>query len=348
MIRIFVGAVVLLTLAGASWRLGNYDSNSDAVEGQHSPAAGGQGTRLSASATEDIEEYQELDPVEREREWLEEGFSTVVPIHFFGQVIDQDGEGIPGVRVSVQTMGFDPDSPKVYEGAPLRIIVHELETDQEGRFALLDERGHSVIVRELKKEGYRVSRYNPVSFAYSDGKRIHDPDPAAPVLFRMWRQQEAEPLIHYRRRAHLGEGGKQTYLDLHTGLLREGGGDIAISVVRLEPETPTQRFQSDWIVRLEVPSGGGLIPVEGEAGWEAPAEGYQSSYELVSLAGDGGDRQEKYFFVKARNGQTFARVHLRFFAQLREERTTLTVEGYVNPNGSRNLEYDWSLQINPD
>jgi hypothetical protein len=280
--------------------------------------------------------------------WLQEGHRSNQPIVFFGKVVDQAEHPVPGFEVEMETTRFDPDHSRLTMGIPLRRTTHEVVTDADGRFLLEGEQGDSLRIVRIEKSGYRqVRRYLP-SFNYGREGALHRPDPDDPVVFQVWKEEGAVPLLRHERMTRISYDGTPLYLNLENGRLG-AAGDVRLRLLRDPRELTGLRDRFDWILRVEVPDGG-LVEASSDAGWAAPADGYESAFDFVALGEDPEWTPVKEFhlFVRARGGRYFGRVTLRLDANSNQPATGLTYTAIVNPNGSRNLEYDWSLQINPD
>jgi hypothetical protein len=96
----------------------------------------------------------------------------------------------------------------------------------------------------------------------------------------------------------------------------------------------------DWKCRISIPDGG-LTEAEGIFLFEAPEDGYRLFDEIdmpASLGSKWARSVQRMYYLKLRDGN---------FALLR---FTINASGehffgltyYLNPNGSRNLEHDWT------
>jgi protocatechuate 3,4-dioxygenase beta subunit len=108
-------------------------------------------TNSAANFTSDTRQqpdgpYQSTDPRWKERLRLlkeDPRFEWKTPIAFYGKVIDQNAQPIPGFEVEV---GWTDMSPK---GTSAAIVT----TDAEGNFSITGIRGKNLGVRSLKKDG---------------------------------------------------------------------------------------------------------------------------------------------------------------------------------------------------
>jgi len=113
--------------------------------------------------------------------------------------------------------------------------------------------------------------------------------------------------------------------------------------VKQPPEKPDDQIY-DWSFRVTVP-GGGLLLSTNEFDFLAPERGYEPSglVEMKSSLGDDWQsRMKREYFVKLPDGN-YAHVIL----DLMSHNGSLKVQAFINPSGSRNLEFDPQIAINP-
>ena len=118
---------------------------------------------------------------------------------------------------------------------------------------------------------------------------------------------------------------------------RSGNGELKISCLREPPAGPTPPRDYPWKLTVQL-EGGGLMPVEPGAIYEAPAEGYQPQvdYEMkAGIAWKSSVRQE-YYFKTAQN--FYGRLSLDLSLRNDEPDAFVAISGMVNPTGSRVLE----------
>ncbi len=248
-----------------------------------------------------------------------------VRIAFYGRVVDQDNQPVPDAKVVVLCAN----------GTASR----ELFTDSQGCFSLSGIRGKLLLIRSIEKPGYKVAATNRDVFEYAAffDENYYVPDAANPVVFRMHRQADAEPLIVVSDEYRIPDSGTLA-VDLHTG--RTGGEDFAIDL--LDNTDPTGRR---WIARVRAPSGG-VQSANVEFPVMAPDTGYvpEMTIDQDTPQPPGFQSGSLYkggrFFVKTDAG--YALVEFRMVAGNKSLRLT----SRLNPNpSSRNLEFDQSKII---
>ena len=95
---------------------------------------------------------------------------------------------------------------------------------------------------------------------------------------------------------------------------------------------------------MEAP-GGGVIETNDEQMYSAPTEGYQSKV-LMHMAADDPqwtDMKTVNVYLQLNSGKYYGRVQLVFNVGSDRQTTPFSLLSFINPSGSRNLEYD-SLQ----
>ena len=260
--------------------------------------------------------------------------TSQTPITFYGKVVDQHGNPVVGAQVR-------GNAEMVKRWMSQEWDTHFTTTDIGGRFRFTGLHGQSLVVSPAK-EGYEY-KSNHVAYEYAmvSEKDLHHPDPSAPVVFTMWKQQGPEPLVHFDyARAALPVNGTPISFDLLTGKKLPAGGDLVLTLER-QPEHIQRGQRFDWKAILEVPSGG-VAEVGDAYPNEAPADGYDAQF-VIDMPANSKDWQSsvtRNFYVKARGGKLYARITLRITADYEPPPTGVTMEAFVNPSGSRNLEYD--------
>ncbi len=248
-----------------------------------------------------------------------------VRIAFYGRVIDQNDQPVPDAKVVVRWAN----------GTASR----ELFTDSLGCFHLSGVRGKLLLIRSIEKPGYEAAAANRDVFEYAAffDQNYYVPDAANPVVFRMRRKADAEPLIVVSDKYRIPDSGTLA-LDLRTG--RTGGEDLAIDL--LDNSDPTGRR---WIARVRAPSGG-VQSANVEFPVLAPEKGYVSEVTIDQDTPQppgfqsGSLYKGARFFVKTGSG--YALVEFRMIAGNR----SLYFTSRLNPNpDSRDLELDPSKKI---
>jgi hypothetical protein len=121
-----------------------------------------------------------------------------------------------------------------------------------------------------------------------------------------------------------------------------GLGDLRVECwIKDEEKDEKRRF--DWSCRFTIP-GGGLVDKNGDIENQAPVAGYEPSItiQMPRTAENWVDQYESNSFIKLGNGN-FARARICMVAG---GANFVSLQVYLNPSGSRNLEYDKKLDLN--
>ena len=260
-------------------------------------------------------------------------FQWRTPIEFYGVVVDQHHSPVGGARVSMLWSGLG-ETPEV-----------KLLSDANGRFELTGKKGKGMSVL-VGKDGYLGAPSSTTrSFEYSAffEPHFHVPDKDNPVLFRLWKLEEAEPMYFWSKLKKMTVDGQKVWFDTKTGKFG-GSGDVAFGTKRGTAYAPRQ---FDWSLTIEAAPGGGIALRNEELMFEAPEGGYEQSWTQ-----DIGGKDESYaisktvkFYLKTADGK---------YASIQAEIGHMTIPeaevnllAYVNPSGSRNLQYDAKKRIAP-
>ena len=277
-------------------------------------------------------------------------------IEFYGRAVDQFGEPVPAADVDGVVI--------VNTGTQGGEMRRKATTDTQGYFQFGGFKGQDLGIT-ISKDGYDYRRHNS-SFSYTyfeaDHKR-HIPDPKNPVVFMLWKKQGAEPLVHYKKTFwDIPANGTPVKIDLATGKLGAGNADLMITLERTPLKMRNGERGYPWTVSIDV-VGGGLIEA-GERDYYnvAPEVGYEPRFKYAQETQSVRDAQEERvkwtwkdsisenFFIKSRDGERYARVTLSIYPGGRSSNDTVGSVGitvWLNPNGSRNLEFDPAKVIKP-
>ena len=278
-------------------------------------------------------------PIYWKKREQDQTFEWKTPIQFYGKVLDQDGNPVGGATADVIWTDMSANGNSHMNVA----------SNGDGLFSITGIRGKHMTV-QVTKEGYQRQLTGTQSaFEYAGfwEPTYHEPDPNHPVIFRLRKKEEAEPMIRYGPTLFgAPNNGIPASFDLVTGRKAAGGsGNITLRITK----GPKMNKRFDWTATVEGAGGAGLIESTDEFMVTAPEEGYQSQWTFSQKATD-----EKYqsqiqskFYVKTGDSR-YARVEMRIIPEYNETAAVdLTV--YLNPKpGSRNLEFDPSKLLNSD
>ena len=252
-------------------------------------------------------------------------------LDFYGRAIDQNGQPVVGAKVTgnvMTTVGFQGTKE----------TPHVTETDRNGDFKFSGLRGESLGVL-AEKEGYQFLQRDNGN--WTDDYKA---DANNRVIFRMWKLKGAEPMIHTRLHAYISCDGSTNDYSLEVGRRLPSGNDLKVQLTR-KPVDIVRGKSFDWSITLQIPSGG-LIKMADIYPNEAPTQGYQPSITIVMPAGAASwtnSLSESYYFY---NGKNYGCMTIDIIADFQPPPTLFDANIYINPSGSRNLEYDPARQIN--
>ncbi len=252
------------------------------------------------------------------------------PVDFYGKVIDQNSNGLPGVAVKVRVREWQV-SPFGDVGGHMTQL--ENVTDVDGLFHLQGAQGDCFDVESIEKEGYSLSPKTYPSYGPADGTSDR------PVVFKMWKTGNKEPLVSGQKVFGLIPDGRTYTLNLLEGKKMEGAdqvGDLRIAIVRPNETKPGEKYP--WSFKIEGIDGG-LISSDDEFMYLAPESGYEPKFQIQFLAGDTNWTPvvKRRFFFRARNGQAFGRMEVEVSSEY-NHKSAIEVNFAINPAGSRNLE----------
>jgi len=251
------------------------------------------------------------------------------PVTFYGKVIDESKNLVPGASVHASL------TDHMYGGQ----TKLELTTDAAGVFHVS---GHGLgIVVMVSKEGYYNDDASNGSFTYAfvGGEVNSHTDPDKPAIFFLRKKGKGERLIKAKKIVKFKKDGAPITLDLADGRL-EGGQRASVTMEVWTNDNdvkPNSNQRFDWGCRLTVP-GGGMIQRNGDYDFVAPVEGYLPSDEIDMLASAGSKWRKnvnRQYFLKFPGGG-YGRIELDVIAGGDH---FFVISSSVNPTpGSLNLE----------
>ena len=258
---------------------------------------------------------------------------------FYGKAIDQYGQPVVGADV---TLGINL--------AIGRGGSQKKQTDAAGLFQFTGIKGQSLNIT-LEKKGYQIEGHG------LGLKGLNGPEtgPDNRAIYIMWKLKGPEPMMH--REVNLRKiepDGRWFTIDFLKNEITEGtnvAGDVVFQIKR--PPEIKPREQYDWSFVMTAIDGG-FIEVTNDAYLnEAPEIGYQQQYQMIRYATNVVNystyplyRTDRTFFLKSRGGQVYGHFHINELEpDYRGGMAALRIEYYINPAGSRNLEFDPAKQI---
>jgi hypothetical protein len=276
-------------------------------------------------------------------------------VSFYGRVIDQNGDHVPGVVISSRVLRRETSIAKIIATGKDQIRDEfELVTDQHGNFKLEERNGSSLKFEKFHKDGYVFPpRGTNTLFMFGqllrnpESSEFHHPDPTHPVIFTMWKKGKTEPLIYTAADFRFLENEQTDTLYLPLGVKPKvspspvKGWDIKASVV--------VRSRLDWELTLEGNTGCGFIMTDDVHTNLAPEAGYQPRITVSSDPNERtASRKITKIYFRGADGKKFAafRMESGTYGQRNENNFFIEIRDLrINPNSSRNLEFDKTKQI---
>jgi len=258
-------------------------------------------------------------------------FEWKMPISFFGKVVDERGDPVSGAKIQFTWTDISPAGTSSMQAA----------SDEQGLFDLTGKTGKFLEVR-VSKEGYYAYSENRFAFEYAAffDESYYQPNSKNPVVFRLRKKGDIPQELNGRRTLMgIKPTGEPHHIDLQTTRKTGSGqGDIAISITRT---APADVKQYDWSASIEGVNGAGLLESTDEFMFEAPETGYQPGYSYKFAESDPAwkNQTSRKYFVRAREGNIYGRLEISFIPKYRES-GAVDIKFFVNPTGSRNLEFE--------
>jgi hypothetical protein len=250
---------------------------------------------------------------------------------FYGKVVDQYGQPVVGADVNVEV------NLEMGRGSP-----QKTQTDAVGLFQFTRLRGRSLSITPEKK-GFQIQGHG------LGLKGLNGPEtsPNNRAVYTMWKLKGPEPMIHDQKRYNFKPDDRIYTIDLLSKKMAEGTNDVGDLLVQIQrPPQIKPREDFEWSFTMTA-IGGGVIEVTNDDYLnEAPASGYQPQYKLNLTPANPrwrGWNGEETFYLKSRDGKVYGHFHIRINPFSRDG-SSLEIESYVNPAGSRNLEFDPAKQ----
>lgn len=291
-----------------------------------------------------------INQTPRLKAMYEMGKASNLDVEFYGRVIDQGGNPVSNATVSIELLRW-----RVLDASGEH---HRFTTDSEGYFVIDNVSGSMFTIRSIEKENYEIMGKEQKSQVFrgvprNDGfTEIHlwgETSKAKPWVFRAWKRTEAEPLVTSEKFLWLEPDSRSYSIDLTRGkgsTVENGSiGDLKVSFTRPLDAKENEKFS--WSVTIEA-MGGGIFETSDAFMNEAPEEGYKGSWQIrfTKDSPDYQSRVNKKFYVKSKGGNHYSRIEVELIPHYRTH-SAMGIKYWLNPNGSRNLQYDPSKRIYP-
>ncbi|MGD9873840.1 MAG: hypothetical protein AB7T27_06175 [Kiritimatiellia bacterium] len=310
---------VIFTVILVSWALS--DMVAAQTASQTNPAfAAAEQTQLRKKAEEAT------------KHWLK----VHLPITIFGKIVDQNNVVVPGAEVDISwrepTLDLD-----------LKVRSKLCSSDDEGIFACPISKGTMPIIRNIKKDGYEfVFRQNPTVMLPMDeqGKILAETSREKPIILRMRKKGGATFLLNKEGqliRVSSAETQRAT-LDV----LKQRGKELpcALRYSDLAVEVAHSQVDHKWRVTYSATNGTDGLVASNDLLYESPQEGYQKKVVL------NGPPWPRYLYLRSRLLAIYSRIDLEHSIWKESETNQgfrIRYNAWINPYGSRNLEYESDL-----
>lgn len=295
-------------------------------------------SNLAAKVAADYEKYKkgEIDKGQMMQSVWEANDHTRQDL--YGKVIDQDGQPVAGVDVT-----------GISERLNDKDIRYKTQTDVNGLFQFTGLHGYR-LGAEVSKAGYEMD-YRWGIFKPSDQS-----SPTNRVIYTMWKEHGPEPMLHVQIQSPVLNGDEGKRFDLLKSkmetlwdvdeirvCMKFATGDLTVTV-NCDPSTTNRHQPFNWSCSLAI-TNGGLCETTNIYPYQAPADGYESVVKMdfpTNMANWKNECRRTYYFT-SNHGQAYGRMALHLSAG--SKFALFQAEIYVNPAGSRNLEFDSAKQI---
>lgn len=201
------------------------------------------------------------------QEWLQ---SVQPPIEFYGKVVDERDQPVPGASVDFLWTHVHPEAD----------FKTNIVSDARGLFSLAGVSGAALDVHVQKPGYYAVKSLDRNNFNYVrlPGDHPFAPDPTNPVPFHLRKKGPGTALItsHYGMSPDLEvtvpRNGVPVLVDL---LSRKVGSGGHLQITQTKPEYLEAKSATAWSFQMHIPSGG-FVEQNDEFPFEAPATGYEA------------------------------------------------------------------------
>jgi hypothetical protein len=262
-----------------------------------------------------------------------------IPIKIYGQVIDQNSNPVPDVKINVtiQQLHANPNAPLWTDSKGIPV---KAQTGEDGRFVIHGTKGSYLHIDSVQKDGYRLSPKTENIYGYGDVINPHHPDSKTPVIIKMWKLGKPQQLIHhYLSGIGIPVDGQPVQFDLVNGQKVSSGGQLVARLRRNPQVLPPRYGRYDWSLELEIPNGG-LVANNDEFMYLAPENGYQETFkfDMPKDADNWTTAINQQLYIALENGKCFGSLIVRLNTIHDTPPLGINLDIVINPNGSRSLQ----------
>jgi len=191
------------------------------------------------------------------------GADWKVEINFFGKVLDENQQPVPGATANCEWN-------TLYGTSKSKVISNDA-----GLFSLTGERGKMLEVR-VSKEGYYTADGGAGALAFEFANPAendyYEPDSAHPVIFHLHKMGPGAALVSRRIDVTLDADHPSNKVNLMTGRIGTNG---SLTVEADKPDYRKARGRFPWSITLSM-SEGGLVETNAQFPFQAPESGYSA------------------------------------------------------------------------
>ncbi|HEV2691837.1 MAG TPA: hypothetical protein VG347_02975 [Verrucomicrobiae bacterium] len=256
------------------------------------------------------------------------------PIEFYGQVIDQNSEPMPNVKIKASVTQEQMTRPLASGSYPIanNIVKLEKETTADGRFEITGEWGSALDIDSIEKTGYEAE---PTVRSHEN----KEGSPNNPVIFKMWTTNIHEQLVGGSKSFEIVPDGKPYFINFKDDTISQSvEGDLKVWIQYTNQPVRGQLY--DWSAEIDVIDGGLLEEPLGSPMFEAPTDGYVPSFVWKNQikGGQRGQIGDRQFYLQFKNGSEYGQMSINLYAPFNDQTPGLIRLSYtINPSGSRVL-----------
>jgi len=250
---------------------------------------------------------------------------------YYGRVVDENDAPIFGAQAAYSANSMDASLVEFENKGTAT-------TDARGIFKIEGVRGVGLMV-QVTHPGYYAYPTNSTGFdkrSLPQKGYFSDSEENAEV-FRMHRKGHPVPLIHRRAGTDAPMNGTPIRVDLFSETRQRSIAELSIQAWTKAPSEVPGKL-CDWKVRLGVP-GGGIVESTNQFESVAPGDGYR---EFADIEVSGAESVRKNYFLSTSNGFLLLKTYF-----ISGKALFASLEYFLNPDHSRNLELDLAQVIHP-
>jgi len=243
---------------------------------------------------------------------------------FYGKIVDQNTNPIPGVDVigSIDVIGD--------ASTGVQTKIQKTQSDSDGLFEFFAEKGGPFNVT-VKKDGYLMGKHGE-GYQGPPGEKTTPYDRA---ILTMWKIHGAEPLVNSSIDSTIPHDGTPVAFDIASGK-QSAAGDLRLNFTRSPSEVRRSGQGFDWSLKIEILQGGLVAENDAYPYW-APENGYNQDFSIDMSSNNVTwySHLTQNFYIKNAHGQ-YGLMQANVYTALTPVRIQLNF--VYNPSGSHNLE----------